>query len=652
MTSAAASTRPPRTPAAVLAVAMTLFSGSAGATTNLRTTASAPQAEVGDGIRIEVSAMSDSDDSPTNPRLRAPPGFTVQGPSVSTSQQLSYANGHFEHRRGITATWIVVGTRPGRFVVGPATVEVGKSIAVGEPVTLEIVAQGAIPRPPTSRRRGLFDPGNPFDPFSLLQHLPGMDDLDDSPIVDAPPDAPSDYLSPRAPEPMAFLRATVTPQREVIVGEQVTLNVYAYAARGPYDEASSAEPSRADFLSQSIVDTAFKQPRYIVAIDGARWSVVKERQIALFPLRAGALTIGPMRLGFRGPGYPETSPGSGLLRQSATLTVVAVEPPIAGRPPGYELGDVGTYTLTNEVEPRRVEVGDAVSVKIRLEGTGNVPHHVKVPEQNGVDWLDPTITEGVTPNDSVIGGYREFRYVVRLTEAGNRDLGEVTLPYYDPHARRYQVARTSLGTVEVAPGKAAPPSAASGSSARATDAPPAPRDPFEGLGGVRKTLGTEAVPPRHLSDKPLFWAFLIGGPSAVAAARALALLLRGLLRNVSERSQSGAARAARSLADARAAAAKQDAPGVAAAIERALYAAIEDRLGMKARAVLRRDLPGEIERRGADPGLARDITALLDACDVLRFEGATDGNPSDLAARAAALVSRLGRVVQKTESSG
>ena len=364
--------------------------------------------------------MSDTGDSPTNPRLRAPPGFTVQGPSVSTSQQLSFANGHFEHRRGITATWIVVGTRPGRFVVGPATVEVGKGVAVGEPVNIEIVAQGSIPRPPSSRRRGFFDPGNPFDPFSMLQHLPnmpGIDDLDDRPLIDAPPDAPSDYLVPHAPEPMAFLRATVTPT-EAIVGEQVTLNVYAYAARGPYDEVNSSEPSRADFLSQSIIDSSFKQPRYVVPIDAARWSVVKLRQIALFPLRAGTLTVGPMRLAFRGPGYPETSPGGGLGRQSAPLTVVAVEPPLAGRPPGYELGDVGTYTLIAEVEPRRVEVGDAVSAKIRLEGTGNVPHHVKVPEENGVDWLDPTITEGVTPNDSVVGGYREFRYVVRLDRSG------------------------------------------------------------------------------------------------------------------------------------------------------------------------------------------------------------------------------------------
>ena len=73
------------------------------AATALRTTASAHQAEVGESIRIEVSALSDTDDSPTNPQLRAPPGFSVQGPSVSSSQQISFSNGHFEHRRKVPA---------------------------------------------------------------------------------------------------------------------------------------------------------------------------------------------------------------------------------------------------------------------------------------------------------------------------------------------------------------------------------------------------------------------------------------------------------------------------------------------------------------------------------------------------------------------
>lgn len=426
---------------------------SASAATSLRTNASTRQAEVGEGIRVELSALTSGDDSPGNPRLRVPAGFSVQGPSVSTSQQISFNNGSFEHRHGITATWVVSGTRPGRFTLGPASVDVGQSVLQGETIEVEIVAAGSTPKPPQGgpgRRRGFFDPFDPFDPFSQFPKLPGIDD-DDVPQLDLPDEPPPEFAVPSAPDSMAFLRATVEPP-EAVVGQEIRLRIYGYGARGAWDETGTSEPSRADFLSQSIIENSFRQPRTVMTIDGARWTAAKVRDIALFPLHAGTLTVGPMTMGFRGRGYPETRPMSGLIRQSAPVEVRVVEPPIAGRPPGYELGDVGAYSMSAEVEPRRVDAGGAVAVVVRLEGSGNVPHHVKLPQVKGVEWADPTTTEAVTPTEQGVSGWRLFRYVVRLDDTGRVDLGEVTLPYYDPHRRRYEVARASLGVVDVAPG--------------------------------------------------------------------------------------------------------------------------------------------------------------------------------------------------------
>src|SRR5689334_4811691 len=101
--------------------------------------------------------MSDGDE-PSNPRLHAPNGFTVQGPSVSSSQSFSLSNGRFEHLRGVTATWLVVPTHPGRYVIGPATVQFGSKSIQSDSVNVEVVAQGTLPKRP---RR------NPMDPFDL-----------------------------------------------------------------------------------------------------------------------------------------------------------------------------------------------------------------------------------------------------------------------------------------------------------------------------------------------------------------------------------------------------------------------------------------------------------------------------------------------------
>ena len=306
----------------------------------------------------------------------------MQGPSVASSQQISFTNGHFEHRRGITATWIVIGTRPGRFVIGPVSVDVGKSVAVGERIDVEMVEKGAIPRAPQGRRRSLFNPGNPFNPFSMLQHLPNMpslDDLAEAPI-DAPPDAPSDYVVAHAPQPLAFLRATVTP-KQVVVGEQVTLNVYAYAGGGPYDEMNSSEPSRADFfLSQSSTARSNNHATSCpsTARGGSPSSSGRSRS---FPLRAGQLPIGPMRLSFRGPGYPDTPPSGGLPVRVPQLMVTAVEPPIAGHPGlrARRRRDVYLERGRRAAQSRSRGRGRGDdSYRRRRE---RAPHHVKIPSK-------------------------------------------------------------------------------------------------------------------------------------------------------------------------------------------------------------------------------------------------------------------------------
>lgn len=636
-----------RAPWAIAAAIASLAAVPANAATTLRTKASAHQAELGEGIRIELSAMSDDDATPHTPRLKVPAGFSVQGPTVSSSQQISFVNGHFEHKRGITASFIVIGTQPGQFVIGPGTVMVGQQVLTGETVTVEIVPAGSIPKP--KRPRSLFDPSDPFDPFSLLQRMPnlqGQDDLDDA--LPSTPQIPEEYVVQKPLEPLAFLRATITPDHAV-VGQQMTLRVYAYGGRGPYDEIGSSEPSRADFLSNVLIETSYRQPRFNILFDNARWTVVKLREVALFPLRAGALTVGPMRMGFRGPGYPESAPMKGLERSSAPITVNVSEPPVAGRPPGYELGDVGRFTLSAEVEPRRVIAGDATSVVVRLEGRGNVPNHVKIPEQKGVTWLEPAVTDGLTPRDSVIGGFRQFRYVVRLDEPGTKDLGEVTLPFFDPATGRYEVARARLGSIEVQPNPTAAARPA-GSAAPAQAA--APRDPFEGLGGPRTKL--EAVAPRTqtITDSRAFWAALGGAPLAVLVLAGLSRLARKIRAARGSRTESFTAVARRAIADAEGAASRGDASAVAAGVEKAVYTAIEGKLGLKARAVLRDRLAPELAKSGADEPLAREVTAVLDRCEHLRFAGngssgngnGAEASTKELVAQAAAVVSRLGKV--------
>jgi hypothetical protein len=80
---------------------------------------------------------------------------------------------------------------------------------------------------------------------------------------------------------------------------------------------------------------------------------------------------------------------------------------------------------------------------------------------------------------------------------------------------------------------------------------------------------------------------------------------------------------------------------VAGAVERAVYIAIEDKLGLKARAVLRDSLREKLVRAGADGALAAELVDVLAACDALRFAGGDDAN--GVIERAVSALSRLPR---------
>src|SRR5690606_31914161 len=188
------------------------------------------------------------------------------------------------------------------------------------------------------------------------------------------------------------------------------------------------------------------------------------------------------------------------MREGKLLTVQVTEPPLAGRPPGYRIGDVGRYKLAARVEPRSARQGDAVAVTVTLSGVGNLPLKLPVPERDGVEWLAPQVSGEVEPEGSVVQGTRHFQYVVRLNKAGSLDLGEFRLPYWDPAQRAYATTTARLGRVEVAPSHSA-----------GTEAAQQELDAARQLSGAlraRNQLGQPAKERAYVSDSPWFWASL------------------------------------------------------------------------------------------------------------------------------------------------
>ncbi|MFO0675413.1 MAG: BatD family protein [Polyangiaceae bacterium] len=556
---------------------------------------------VGDTVRIHVQ-VSSSTDTVTNGGLGPTPGFKLVGQSAGPSQQISIVNGQMTQKVGIQATYELRAEKVGDHVIGPATVVVGGAKAAVGTVRIKVVPADQAPRRPSDPFGSPFG-GSAFDPWKSL--FQGMDDAPDPArgLGETVPTDPKYALD--APRGQTVFLHAVADKTQAVVGEQITLSVYIYirATEDRVEFTDVHEPSAGAFTKHSLSDDDKEAKALGYAnVGGELWAVRLARKIALFPLKTGDLELGPMSLVLK----RRTGGGE---RKSESVHVRVTEPPVAGRPVGYTIGDVGKMTLTATVSPNRVERGGVVSVQVALAGTGNLPGALSPPLRAGVEWLDPEVHEalGVQAGDRW-GGTRTFSFVVRAKKEGALDLGEFALPFWDPEAKSYGVARAKLGTVDVTPSMAAPVASAA-----------AAFDPLAGLPAPWTTPIAPAKGRTFVAESPIFWAGSVAVPASYGLAFAGLHAARAIRKRRRERGESPREALGKRLVDADAVSASDDGRVVDAATLRVLEALALARAGVNLRGLTTDRMVDELTREGFSPEDAALVRTLYAACELARY---------------------------------
>lgn len=609
----------------------------------LRAPDGTPEAGAPFRISMDVSQSSGAVQL-VNPELKTPPGFQVSGP------QMGFSGGFGS--MGIQVHWTLVAPKAGRYVIGPVTTVISGERVTSGTITVRVAppGQGTSRGQPQGGRLGWGFPfgGDPFDAFPGMRSL--FDDDDDwatrrqklkeerrrlamlgLPLCDG------SFAFRSAPDPTAFVRATATPGRAVI-GEQVRFVVIAYTKGAPLTDLQQSVPKYPDFVNYPLEEDLGAVLPCRLEVGEEIWSARKLTDAALFAVRTGQLQIDPVEVTF-----PTGRRQAPLMRKSHPLTVTIVEPPVEGRPPGYQLGDVGRFSLTATVEPRRVEAGGAVSVVAKLNGTGNLPLRLRTPQQHGVEWLEPTVTDEITPEAGALRGWRRFAYVVRFEKPGQVDLGEISLPFWDPVRKRYRLERARLGEVTVEPGQMPPAS---------TSAEAAAGDRLAALAKPRRSLDPHVSSRPDLGDRLWIWVLMGLSPLGVVTTGGLVRLGREIRRRLALRRDDQQHRAARALRDAEAALREGNEAAATSATERAIFLGIEGATGLKARGILKSELEGRLRGVGLESGLAAQLVALLTDLDAARFKGDAGASARGLVSRGSDCLSRLRRIAPLSDAGG
>lgn len=352
---------------------------------------------------------------------QAPAGDCFELSSPSQSTRLSIVNG----RRSQSAElqYRLTPTKAGSCVVGPARVRTDRGWVSTNTVQI-VVAKGA-----------------------------------ETPRVTA---EEAQALGQKASEPF-FVRPLV-PTRALYPGEPFVLgyDLWVRADVGISDAGVSSEPSLPGFLSDDLLGG--KRPKgHRQSIGRTSYVVYPLVRLLATPLQAGQTELGALEVQvvsgdvFRARRFKTKSP---------IVTLVVKPLPERERPPTFDAGSIGTFSLSGAVDKTRVSLGEALVYTLTLQGSGNL-ERLNAPPFPTVDGLTAAALPSGADDQVVkdlegVHGVRRFQYVLRPTREGKLPVPPVRWTFFDPARQAFNTQETAPVMLDVS---AALPTAAGGAAA-------------------------------------------------------------------------------------------------------------------------------------------------------------------------------------------
>ncbi|RMH77555.1 MAG: protein BatD [Calditrichaeota bacterium] len=549
---------------------------------DIQITASVDRNPVGVGeqfvYQVEVTGATQSLPEPALPDLSA---FTViSGPNVSTSFQI--VNGAVSSSK--TFSFVLLPRREGKFRLGPATVEYKGRTYRSNDIVLIVTKES-----PRVRQR---QKGNR-----------------------------------RTAAPRLFLKVTPT-RKTVYVNQQVDVSYKVYFRGNVRNFDYVKLPETVGFWVEE-----YKIPQNIPIsqeiVNGVAYNVAEVKKMALFPSRPGELTVSPLQVRLdvveqrrrRDPfdlGDFFDSPFGRTVRRVLTsdpVTIVAKPLPEQGRPANFS-GLVGSFRMFSEIDKTEVPANEAISLKIRITGSGNIKSLKELPINFPASFevFDPKVVDTINREQGRLTASRDLEYVVIPRSPGEYRIPPLEIAYFDPAVEQYRILRTPEYRIHVTEPKGA------GTLAGGY----IPRSEVTLLGKDIHFIKEDRLSLKPIGRQPYQSTWFM-------VAMILPLLMVGVaygLRNYQEkmatnveyaRKRKAFGQARRRLKAARQLLKQQKLAEFYGEVSRSLIGFVADKTNRPAAGLLREDVEKLLRRQGVDEPLIQEYLKYLDEADFRRF---------------------------------
>jgi hypothetical protein len=579
-----------RLAAAIALAAMTGLASPAGADAGgVRFEASVSSENITLDQQVELTVTLDRAGSQPFESYRAPtaPDFVLVHTGANEQTQFSMLNGRTSVRVIEQHVYVFQPKKKGSFKIAPAAVR----IAGAELKTREITVHVGAPLKNALSSKTAPPPGFALPPESLR----GDEDL----FVDASVD-----------------------KAKVYVGQQLIASWRLYTQSQILKYRPLAEPKYEDFWSEDLFVPTTHLGWDRTVVKGQEYEVALLLKKALFPLKAGKLTISALEAEATTMQTAFMANASDT-RKSKPITVEVMPLPVAGRPAGFEPANVGHFELSSAVDRSAVKAGEAVTWKLTVRGVGNI-RNVRLPpiqkmteKVEGWRVYEPTTKETIEPGDE-IHGQKVYTYLLLPQKGGALTVPEVELAYFDPATGKYAVAKSPSVALTV---EGDPTQVEAASPASTTENVLGQQvRPIRNRGSVRSSVGDRLFRGRvavlMLALPPGAWLLVLIGD---ALRRRLGRETAGSKRRRARRSARRRLRVAEYHIRA------QRPSAFFGECARVIYEHLEYRLGAKVEALTLGELREHLLVRGFDRETVEATVKELENCDFARFAPSASG---------------------------
>ncbi|MBS4028066.1 MAG: protein BatD [Ignavibacteriales bacterium] len=377
------------------------------------------------GEQFTLTLTLDGATNASSLKLPDMPNFMVlSGPNQSTNMQ--WVNGQVS--QSVIFTYILQPRDVGKFTIGGASINVGGKNLQTQPIAIEVLKAAQQQQRQQNQKQQ--------QQGSIEQQI-------------------GDNL---------FLRAVVD-RTKIYQGEQVTVTWKVYTRVNIVNYQLSKQASIPNAWTEDL-EIAQQVNLVREVYEGKQWNVGVLKKTALFPTQSGTIEINPLEVEcvvqvqtkrqsnnpfdqfFNDPFFGNVQ---NVNYKTASQKIKLEVLPLPPNPPTSFKGNVGSFKMEAKVTKDDVQTNEAVSLKIKISGVGNVrlieSPNVVLP--NDFQKFDPKSNEDINRKGDIVSGTKSFEYIMIPRFPGKKKIDPFEFTYFDTKKKEYVTMRSPEFTLNV-----------------------------------------------------------------------------------------------------------------------------------------------------------------------------------------------------------